>query len=99
MEKALLAAIVLWASGCTTLGPIDASPDALQMGILRGELLRQGDRVRIVTMDGVVHQFVVIEVYAQKGLVIGDDEAIAIHEIRTVETRRQGRAGRTMARP
>ncbi len=77
----------LASSGCTTLEPIEASPDEVQSQLLSGQLVQPGDRVRLVTADGTVHEFRITQVDQEQGLVIGKDARVPIADVVAVETR------------
>jgi hypothetical protein len=51
------------------------------------ELIEPGDRVKLVTADDAVHQFRVIKVDVDNGLVVAKNEAVSIADIVGVETR------------
>jgi hypothetical protein len=52
-------AFIIAVTGCATMRPIDGSPEELRQFINSGELLRVGDRVRIVTADEKAHRFAI----------------------------------------
>jgi hypothetical protein len=72
-------------TGCTTLRPIDGSPKELQRLINSGDLLKPGDRVRIVTADQKTHRFAITKVEA--GLIIGSNESVPVDQVMCVEKR------------
>lgn len=65
--------------------PIDGSPTELQQLINSGELLRPGDRVRIVTADEKKHRFAISKVEA--GLIVGPNESIPVAQVMCLEKR------------
>ena len=67
--------------GCTTLRPSVLSADELRRQISLGELLKPGDDVRLTTMDGAVHEFAVMAVDTDAGLVVGSNESVRIADI------------------
>jgi len=67
-------ALIIAVAGCTTMQPIDGSPTELQHFINSGELLKPGDRVRIVTADQKTHRFAITKVEA--GLIVGSNESV-----------------------
>jgi hypothetical protein len=77
--------LIIAATGCTTMRPIDGSPKELQQLINSGELLKPGDRVRIVTADEKAHRFEVTKVEA--GLIIGSNESVPVDQVMYVEER------------
>jgi hypothetical protein len=72
-------------TGCSTLRPIDGSPKELQRLINSGDLLKPGDRVRIVTADKKTHRFAITKVEA--GLIIGSNESVPVDQVMCVEKR------------
>ena len=78
-------ALVMVFAGCTTMRPIDGSPTELRQFINFGQLLRPGDRVRIVTADEKTHRFAIIKVEA--GLIVGSNESVPIDQVMCVEKR------------
>jgi hypothetical protein len=88
----LIAAAIF--TGCTTLRAVDGTPDELQRRVNTGELLKAGDRVRIVTADQKVHRFTVKTVGA--GVVAGPSESIPVGQIDLLEKRQFSR-GKTIA--
>lgn len=83
----VLLACTLASAACTTLRPIEASPDEVQRQLLSGQLVQPGDRVRLVTRDEAVHEFRVTEVDLEQGLLIGKDSRVPIADVIAVETR------------
>jgi hypothetical protein len=79
--------LLLLASGCTSLRPTEASPEDLQRMITQEDLIKPGDRVRLVTADEKVYRFRVTSVDLDEGLIAGRGEAVPIAEIVAVETR------------
>jgi hypothetical protein len=78
-------ALIIAVAGCTTMRPIDGSPIELQQFINSGELLKPGDRVRIVTADEKTHRFAIIKVEA--GLIVGSNESVPVDQVMCVEKR------------
>lgn len=77
--------VILLASGCSTLTPVEMSPEQLHERISLGEIIQVGDSVRIVTTDGENHKFKVSAVTAEH--IAGKDIEISIADILAVETR------------
>ena len=71
--------------GCTSLQAIEAPPDKLHEQIRRENLVKVGDKVRIITEDQKEHQFVVTAIYENE--IRGEDVTIPIDSIMTLETR------------
>ena len=72
-------AFMIALTACTTLRPIDGRPNELQQFINSGELLKPGDRVRIVTADQKVHQFAITKIEA--GLIVGPHESLPVDQV------------------
>jgi hypothetical protein len=72
-------ALIIAATGCTTMRPIDGSPKELRQLINSGELLDPGDRVRIVTADQKAHRFSITKVEA--GLIVGPHESVPVDQV------------------
>jgi hypothetical protein len=87
LKTAVLLLSLLLGAGCTTLKPVDASPDELRQAISTGELLRRGDGVRIATADGSAETFRVTRVDIEAGVVRGRDVEIPIEDIVAVDRR------------
>ena len=75
--------LIVAVTGCTTMRPIDGSPAELQQFINSGELLKAGDRVRIVTADEKTHRFAITKVAA--GLIVGSNESVPVDQVMCVE--------------
>jgi len=75
-------AIIIALTGCTTLRPIDGSPTELQQFINSGELLKPGDRVRIVTADKKSHRFTITKIAG--GVMLGPNESVPVDEVITL---------------
>ena len=76
-----LVCAALGGSGCTTLRPSVMSTDEIHRQIDSGELLKPGDKVRLATKDGAVHEFQVTAIKADEGLVVGRNETVRIADI------------------
>jgi hypothetical protein len=81
----LTACLIIALSGCTSMRPIDGSATELQHLINSGELLKPGDRVRIVTADEKTHRFAITKVEA--GLIVGSNESVPVDQVICVEKR------------
>lgn len=75
--------LIIYVTGCTTMRPIDGSPKELQQFINSGELLKAGDRVRIVTADEKTHRVAITKIEA--GLIVGRNESVPIDEVTSLE--------------
>jgi len=67
--------------GCTTLRPSVLSTDEIRRQIDSGELLKPGDKVRLTTKDGAVHDFQVTAIDTVDGLVVGGKESVRVTDI------------------
>ena len=85
MKSFTALALIIAVAGCTTMQPIDGSPTELQHFINSGELLKPGDRVRIVTADQKTHRFAITKVEA--GLIVGSNESVPVDQVMCVEKR------------
>jgi hypothetical protein len=79
--------LVLLISGCTTFRPVVGTEEELQGRLLGGELLAAGDRVRLTTADGQVHEIRVESVTLDTGTISGGDDAVAISNVVALEQR------------
>jgi hypothetical protein len=80
--------VLLVVAGCTTLQPVDAPREEVQRRIASESLLKPGDKVRLVTNDGLAHDLTVTNVDSARGVVAGADQSIPIADIASVEKRR-----------
>ena len=85
---------ILLASGCSTTKPVEMTPQEVQQKISAGELIAVGDKVKIATADGEVHEFEVTAVTSEQ--IQGDDIAIPIDDVVAIETK-EFSAGKTAA--
>jgi hypothetical protein len=76
-------AFIIYVTGCTTMRPIDGSPRELQQFINSGELLKVGDRVRIVTADEEAHRFAITKMEA--GPIVGRNESVPVDQVMSLE--------------
>jgi len=58
----ILLGLSLFLAACTYLSPISEDAKTLQEQIRTGEAVQQGNRVRVVTRDGVSHRLIVVSV-------------------------------------
>ena len=63
--------------------PIDGSPQELQQFINAGDLLKPGDRVRIVTADQKPHRFAIVKIEA--GRILGSNESLLVDQVISLE--------------
>ena len=77
--------VILLFSGCTTLRPVELSPEQLHERISIGEVIQAGDDVKLFTADGKHHEFQVTAVTDDR--IMGKDIEIPIADIIAVETR------------
>jgi len=83
------------ASACTTLRPVQLSTDNAQQQITSGELLKPGDKVRLITTDGKTHEFAITAIDVAEGTVKGPADSVRVADIVTVE-RREPALGKTL---
>ena len=72
--------------GCTTLRPVEFSQATVQQRISAGDLIKPGDKVKIITTDEKQYELNVISV--ADGYIKGKDIEIPINEIALVEKRK-----------
>ena len=82
---ALTLVVLLVIQGCSTVRPVEMTPEVLQQKIESTKLIEVGDSVEIVTADGQKYKFDVTKV--DKEQVIGKDVAIPIKDIVALHTR------------
>ena len=85
MKLLTLALLILFATGCTSLKPVELAPETLQEKILSGNIVNVGDRVKVVTADGVRSEFKVTAI--NENHILGKDIDIPIRDIVALETR------------
>jgi hypothetical protein len=88
MRFVALTAPLLLVSGCMSMRPVEQPSDAIQHAIESQGLLMAGDKVRIVTADGAVHEFRVDAVDLEAGRVLGEKTDIDIASITTLELKK-----------
>ena len=84
----LISFVMLGAAGCTSLRPVEAPPAELQRLIREEALIKPGDRVRLVTADGAVHELRVKQIDLDRDTVTGKNETVPLADIITVQTRK-----------
>jgi hypothetical protein len=52
MDKLFLLVLVCMCQACMTLTPVELASDILHQRLAAGEVLKPGDNVKIVTLDG-----------------------------------------------
>lgn len=85
---------ILLASGCSTVTPVEMTPEQVQQKISEGEVIGVGDTVKVVTSNGDVYNFKVTAVTNQQ--ILGNDIEIPIEEVVAIETK-EFSAGKTAA--
>lgn len=85
MKCVTVGLMVLSLVGCTTLRPIEGFSSDLRRDIASGALLKVGDRVQLVTLDGRSHSIAITRLRA--GEVVGANESIPIDQIVSVQKR------------
>ncbi len=94
MKRVIMLVLTILSAGCTTLRPLEGSPDELQRRIATGELLKVGDRVLIGTADSQSHRLTITRIDA--GRIVGRRQSIPIDQVVLVEKRCYSR-GKTTA--
>jgi hypothetical protein len=85
MKLLTLAFLFLFATGCTSLKPVELAPEVLQERIFSGNIVKLGDKVKVVTSDGVRSEFKVTAI--TENHILGKDIDIPIRDIVALETR------------
>ena len=62
LPAVILLGISLFLGACTSLSPVSDDAKTLQEQIRTGQALQKGDRIRVVTHDGVSHKLIVVAV-------------------------------------
>lgn len=88
MVLATTALAIGTSAGCTSLHAVQMPKEDVQEQIASGQLLKPGDRVRLTTADGKVHDFAVTAVDAADGTIKGARDSVRIAEVTTVAKRR-----------
>jgi hypothetical protein len=83
------------ASACTTLRPVQVSTDRAKQAIASGQLLKPGDKVRLITTDGKVHEFAITAIDAAEGTVKGPADSVRVADLVTV-AKREPALGKTL---
>ncbi len=78
--------ILLTLAACSTTKPIELAPEELQQKIISGNIVNQGDHVKIVTRDGLHHDFKVKSVSQTD--ISSADFSIPIDQIVALETKK-----------
>lgn len=92
MKLILLIIVIVLGSGCTSLTPVEMSPEQLHERIAVGDVVQVGSSVRIVTADGIDHKFKVTAISDER--ILGKDVEVNITDIVALETR-EFSAGKT----
>lgn len=58
----ILLILTVCLSACTSMRPVADDTETLQQRLRAGQVVQQGDYVRVVTRDGVSHRFTVVSV-------------------------------------
>ena len=77
--------IIFIITGCTSMRSVELSPEQLQARISAGELINEGDKVKIVTTEGITHQFVVTDI--NDATIVGDNIEVPIVDIIALRTK------------
>jgi len=82
-------------SACTTLRPVQVATDEAQQALASGQLLKPGDKVRVITRDGKAHEFAITAIDTADGTVKGPADSVRVADIVTVE-KREPALGKTL---
>ena len=83
----LLPLAALCLTGCTAMTPVEMPPEELRQMILTENVLPPGETARVVTEDGKVQKFRVVEVDTATQTIRGKDVIIDVDDVVAVETR------------
>jgi hypothetical protein len=83
--KIISVLLIIHLIGCTSLQTIEAPPDKLQEQIRHENLIKVGDRVKIITEDQKEHEFVVTAINEDE--IRGEGVNIPIDSVVAVQTR------------
>lgn len=86
--------VILLMSGCSTVTPVEMTPEQVQQKISTGEVIAVGDAVKVATSNGEIYNFKVTAITSQQ--ILGDEVEIPIEEVVAIETR-EFSAGKTAA--
>jgi hypothetical protein len=78
---------MLLTSGCTTFRPVVGTTEELQRRVLDDEALAAGDRVRLTTSDGEVHEMRIESVILDSATISGGDDTVLIKDVIAIEQR------------
>jgi len=81
-----LPVVVLCLAGCTTMKPVEMPPAELHEKILAENVLPAGESVRVVTADGQIRKFRVVEVDTDERVIRGKDVSVDVDQVVAVET-------------
>lgn len=90
MRRLTTLAAIICVAGCTTLQPMEGTPNELQAHISSGGLLEVGDRVSIVTDDYETHEFRIRAI--RDGIIEGKSDSVPVAHAIYVEKRQFSRA-------
>jgi hypothetical protein len=79
-------------TACTAKRVIEITPEQLQKQISSGQLIQQGDIVKITTTDSKVYEFEVTEV--TDDAIVGDNTSVPINVLSSLELRRKVMVGK-----
>jgi len=85
MKYLTIVLMLLIASGCTTLKTVELEPEQLHEQISTGNIIQVGDKVQVVTSDGMRHEFKVKAITENR--IVGKDIDIPIMDIVALEIR------------
>ena len=71
LQKFISLVVIIHLIGCTTLHPIDASPDELQYKIRHENIINIHDWVRVITEEGKEYRFQITKI--NETVIQGDD--------------------------
>lgn len=85
MKRLVVFVAVTNLAGCTTLQPVNGTAADIQGRIASGQLLKAGDRVRVVTTSADTRDFTITDV--RDGVISGRDVTIPVAQVAEVQMR------------
>ena len=77
--------LMLVLAGCTSLKPVELSPQELHAEIKQNQVVHVGDQIKVATSDGKTYKFKVTAITAKH--ISGENEQVEIEQIVALETR------------
>jgi hypothetical protein len=85
MKRIIVLVALISFAGCTSLRPVEGTPNELQSRINSGGLLTRGDRISVVTTDAKTRRFRVRVV--SEGIIEGWKDRVPVDQIVSLQKR------------